>query len=297
MGLKIVSKILEIRNLVRESRLKLKKIGLVPTMGALHPGHGKLIQEARQECDEVIVSIFVNPTQFGPNEDFERYPRTLAEDIELAQKAGATMIFHPSVDEIYPEIQKTWVTVDQLGDFLCGSSRPGHFRGVTTIVTKLFGIVQPDYAYFGAKDIQQARIIEQLTTDLNIAIEIKIIATVRENDGLAMSSRNRYLSPDDRAKASKIYQSILEVESLVEAGELRSDVLRETLTTRLKSIEGFKIDYVEVVDYHTLQPQRIIKQKTIVAVAIFLGGTRLIDNIVIDPIPSNSSLPSTWEGE
>jgi pantoate--beta-alanine ligase len=239
------------------------------------------VRAARAYSDYVVVSIFVNPTQFGPKEDFARYPRTLEADRELSAAAGANLIFAPAVEEMYPQQSVTFVEVKELDAVLCGPSRPGHFRGVCTVVLKLFNIVQPDVAHFGAKDYQQARIIVRMVRDLNVPVQIRVEPTVREPDGLAMSSRNRYLSPAERAAAPAIYRALQEVRTRVHSGEIDPARLESALHADLAAIPGARIDYAQILDAETLQPLARIDRPIVAAVAVFLGGTRLIDNIVI----------------
>jgi pantoate--beta-alanine ligase len=273
--------IADIRDEVAGARRLGMSIALVPTLGALHEGHASLIRAAGKPSSFVVVSIFVNPTQFGPNEDFAKYPRTLEADQAVCAAAGANTIFAPSVEEMYPENAFTFVDVAKLGDTLCGPSRPGHFRGVCTVVLKLLNIVQPDVAYFGAKDYQQARIIQQMVRDLDVPVEVKVEPTVREPDGVALSSRNRYLSDEQRAAAPAIYRALQSVRDLAKN---ESDVsrLEAALSTELSSIPGARIDYARIVDTETLQPLARLDGPAVAAVAVFLGSTRLIDNILLD---------------
>jgi pantoate--beta-alanine ligase len=271
-----------IRAAVRAAREADRRVGFVPTMGALHAGHAKLIETARAESDFVVVSIFVNPTQFGPSEDFNKYPRTLDADRELCAKAGADVIFAPMASEMYPAGFRTLVEVPELQDQLCGASRPGHFRGVCTVVAKLFNIVQPDIAFFGQKDAQQVLIIRRMVIDLNMPIEIRTVPTVREADGLALSSRNRYLSPEDRRQAPALYQSLRQAQELVDAGERDPTVIESAVAAKLAQIPNLKIDYVRAVNAETLEKPPMLRGPTLIALAAFLGGTRLIDNIQLD---------------
>jgi pantoate--beta-alanine ligase len=273
--------IAEIRMIVADARGRGQRIGCVPTMGALHDGHASLIRRAKSLCDFIVVTIFVNPTQFGPNEDFARYPRTLADDMTLSKAAGGDVIFAPAVGEMYPPDSNTYIDIHILGDHLCGSSRPGHFRGVCTVVLKLLNIVQPDVAVFGAKDGQQARIIRAMVRDLNVPVAIDIAPTVREPDGLAMSSRNRYLNSNERAQAPKIYQSLNELAMRAAAGETDVARLESALKSSLAAMPGAIIDYAIIVDEATLQPISRIDRPAMAAVAVRLGTTRLIDNITI----------------
>lgn len=281
MTLPVIATIAEVRAAVTDARRRGHEIGFVPTMGALHEGHAALVRAARAASSFVVVSIFVNPTQFGPNEDFARYPRTLDADRAICTQAGADLIFAPSPAEMYPENSFTIVEVTTLGDHLCGPSRPGHFRGVGTVVAKLFGIVQPDRAHFGAKDYQQARIITQMVRDLNMPVDVRIEPTVREPDGLALSSRNRYLTAEQRAAAPSIYQALEQTRARARAGERDVSRLEAALHAELTAIPGAKVDYARVVDAITLQPLTRLDSSVVAAVAVFLGATRLIDNVVI----------------
>ena len=259
-----------------------KSVGFVPTMGALHDGHLSLIRESAANNDVTVVSIFVNPTQFGANEDLDKYPRTLERDTELSRSAGADIIFAPSADEMYPPNSATFVNVESLTQGLCGKSRPTHFRGVTTVVAKLFNIVQPHRAYFGQKDAQQLAVISKMVADLNIPTEIIPCPIVRENDGLAMSSRNVYLSPAEREQATILYEALTAAQTLIAEGERNAEAVKERLTSILNTANLGIIDYVEIVDFHTLQPTATIKPPTLIALAVKFGNTRLIDNVIIN---------------
>src|SRR6185437_14436599 len=248
-------------------------VAFIPTMGALHEGHAALMRAAGRPSSFVVVSIFVNPTQFGPNEDFTRYPRTLDADRAICAAAGANAIFAPAVEEMYPENAVAFVDVAKLGDTLCGPRRPGHFRGVCTVVLKLFNIVQPDVAYFGAKDYQQARIIQQMVRDLNVPVRVQVEPTVREADGLALSSRNRYLSADERAAAPAIYRALQATKSRASAGEKDVSILEATLHVDLAAIPGARIYYASIVDAETLQRVTRLDRPAFAAVAVFLGNT------------------------
>jgi len=254
-------------------------VGLVPTMGALHEGHLSLIRAAKKATGFVVVSIFVNPTQFGPNEDLARYPRPLSEDVRLCASEGVDVIFHPQPAVMYPTPYFTYVEVQDLQNLLCGASRPGHFRGVATVVLKLFNIVQPDIAYFGQKDGQQARIIQQMAADLNVPVAIEVCPIVREADGLAMSSRNRYLDNEQRQRAVVLSQSLAEAQQRIEAGErdTRNVVMR--ITERIAATPGAELDYVAVVDLATLRPIDSVRGIIMIALAVRFGATRLIDNL------------------
>ncbi len=277
----IVRTVEEVQAAVARARGLGLNIGFVPTMGALHEGHAALIRAAGLPSAFVVVSIFVNPTQFGPNEDYSKYPRSLDADQQVCAAAGANLIFAPSADEMYPTNAAAFVDVSKLGDALCGASRPGHFRGVCTVVLKLFNIVAPDVAYFGAKDYQQARIIQQMVSDLNVPVIVKVEPTVREADGLALSSRNRYLSAEQRAAAPSIYRALQATQDRVSNSERDVSILEAGLQTELAAIPGSRIDYASIVDAETLQSLVLLVRPAVAAVAVYLGTTRLIDNIVL----------------
>lgn len=272
----------QVRQWVKAQRQQGRKIGLVPTMGYLHEGHLTLMRRAKNSCDAVIISIFVNPTQFGPQEDYERYPRDLERDLRLAREVGVDAVFAPEVQEMYPPGYATYVEVEGLTEVLCGASRPGHFRGVATVVTKLFNIVQPDEAFFGLKDYQQAMIIKRMVKDLNIPVEIVTVPTVREEDGLALSSRNKYLTPEERRQALSLYRALKLGEELIRRGERQADKVREAMTKEILSQPLARIDYVSVNDAETLKPLEEISGKVLLAVAVWIGSTRLIDNVVVE---------------
>ncbi|HUA92798.1 MAG TPA: pantoate--beta-alanine ligase [Terracidiphilus sp.] len=255
-------------------------IGLVPTMGALHAGHASLIRASHQSCSFTAVSIFVNPTQFGPSEDFARYPRTFDADCALAKAEGADVIFAPSVDELYPSGASTFVDVEGLSNRLDGHSRPGHFRGVATVVTKLFIAAEPDRAFFGQKDAAQVAVIRRMTADLRLATEIVVCAIIREPDGLAMSSRNIYLSATERAQALTLSGAIHQVESLVAQGERRSSSLIAAARGVFATEPAVRVDYIALVDWATLEPVEIATPGSLFAVAAHVGTTRLIDNAI-----------------
>lgn len=257
-----------------------KTIGFVPTMGFLHDGHLSLVKRARAENDVVVVSIFVNPTQFGPNEDFRDYPRDLERDLRLLEPVGVDYVFYPSIEEMYPSNYSVYVEEVSLSRFLCGSRRPGHFRGVCTIVAKLFNIVRPTRAYFGQKDAQQFRILKRMVENLNMDVEMIEMPIVREEDGLAMSSRNVYLSPEERRVATKLYQSLKRAEELYNAGERDVETIRSSMLEIL-SDPAVRVDYVEVVDEESLEPVVRIEGRVLVAVAAFIGRARLIDNVIL----------------
>jgi len=270
------------RSMVKAARSEGKKIGLVPTMGALHVGHISLIEAAIKDCDFVAVSIFVNPTQFGPGEDFEKYPRPMEADLKICRKAGVNVVFAPAPEEMYPTENVTWVTVEKLTEPLCGRSRPGHFRGVTTVCAKLFNIVAPDVAYFGQKDAQQAIVIRRMAADLNMPLEIAICPTVRELNGLAVSSRNQYLSEQQKKDAANIYKSLQECRRMIEAGITETHQIITGMQKILQQIPSIQIEYVSIVDAETLESIEEIAGKVLAAVAVKVGPARLIDNILVD---------------
>lgn len=283
--MKRISTIAELRKQLAQERRSGKSIGLVPTMGYLHDGHLSLVREARRQCDIVVMSIFVNPLQFGPTEDFERYPRDVERDARLAQEAGVDYLFHPSVEEMYPQKMGTQVRVLEGAQVLCGRSRPGHFDGVATVVTKLFGIVWPDKAFFGQKDAQQLAIIERMTADLNLPVEVVGCPTVREEDGLAMSSRNVYLSPAEREAATLLYQSLCHGQKLIQQGERQTEAVtaavRQFLQEQLDSKQvEYRVDYVECLRFPELEHRPQIEGRMLLALAVWIGSTRLIDNII-----------------
>ena len=273
------------RALCRLAKSAGQRLGLVPTMGALHEGHLSLVRAARSKTHVVAASIFVNPTQFGPSEDFSRYPRDLEKDCAFLEREGVELLFAPAVEEIYPAGAVTWVTVEGLSDRLCGKSRPGHFRGVTTVVAKLFHIVEPDFAFFGQKDAAQHAIIRRMVRDLDIPVTIEVCPIVREADGLALSSRNVYLSPEERKSALVLHRSLMRVRKLFETKERDSAKLIEAARQEFATEAGVRLDYFAVVNPDTLEPQAQVEGKTLVAVAAFVGKTRLIDNIVLEPEP------------
>ncbi len=281
MMMQIITTITEMRACVQAARQRGLRVGLVPTMGALHAGHGALVERAVRECGFVVVTIFVNPTQFGPNEDLAKYPRTFEADTAYCQSLGAAAIFAPTPEQMYPQPQLAWVDVQKLTDGLCGASRPGHFRGVTTVCAKLFNITTPDIAYFGQKDAQQAIVIQRMVADLNMPLEICVCPIVRESDGLAMSSRNRYLSPDQRRRAVCLYQSLDTCRRAVSKGCLDASVLIDQMRQIIEK-QGSRIDYIRIVDAQTLEPVSQVSGRVLVALAVYLGTTRLIDNTVID---------------
>jgi len=267
----------------RQARAESRIIGLVPTMGALHAGHVALIERARRECSPVIASIFVNPKQFGPNEDFSKYPRALDSDRKMLEQAGVDSLFAPEPSEIYPGGFSTYVHVEGLSERLEGRSRPGHFRGVTTVVMKLLQIVQPNFAYFGRKDAQQARIITQMARDLNLDSEIIVCPIVREPDGLALSSRNAYLGAEERKAATVLYRALDAARSELAAG-VRDALQLQRLLHRTLSVESqARVDYAEIVDAESFEPVVRVSKPSYILLAVFIGKTRLIDNLYIEP--------------
>jgi pantoate--beta-alanine ligase len=272
----------QMRGIVRNAQQHGSRVGLVPTMGALHAGHVSLIQAARLQCDFVVVSIFVNPTQFGPQEDFAKYPRNLDADLKLCAEAGADVVFHPSVETIYPQGFATHVDVTGLSGLLEGKFRPGHFRGVTTIVLKLFNIVQPDIAYFGQKDYQQQTIIRRMCAELNLPIEIRVCPTVREPDGLALSSRNAYLAAEERRSALSLSKCLRFTQERLAGGERDLAKLRSEMFELLTKTSRVRVEYATVVHPETLEEVPEVLPKLVAVVAARVGTTRLIDNLIIE---------------
>lgn len=258
-----------------------KTVGLVPTMGALHAGHESLIRAARDACGFVIVTIFVNPTQFGPREDLSRYPRTFEADCDMCRRAGADLVFAPTVQEMYPQPTVSWIAPESITDMLCGAGRPGHFRGVATVVAKLFNIALPDVAFFGQKDAQQCVVIKRMAADLNFPVDIRICPTVREPDGLAMSSRNRYLVGEDRQRALCLSQALARGRELIAGGERRTQAVVEAMTAVVSATPGVGAEYVAVVDPDTLQPSADTAGAVLLALAVHVGPARLIDNVLV----------------
>lgn len=272
----------EVRSNVREWKKEGLTVGLVPTMGYLHEGHASLVDKAVSECDRVVVSDFVNPTQFGPNEDLAKYPRDFGSDCKLLEAHNASLVFHPSVEEMYPENAMTFVEIlNDMPKKLCGKTRPIHFRGVCTVVSKLFNIVSPDKAFFGMKDAQQLSIIRKMVRDMSYGIEIIGCPIIREDDGLAKSSRNTYLSPEERKAATVLSKAIFEGKRLVESGEKDVNVILEAQKEIINKEPLAKIDYVSAVDFDTLEDATEVKKNTLFAMAVFIGATRLIDNFLV----------------
>jgi pantoate--beta-alanine ligase len=279
--LKIFTTIDEMRAASRAASGAGRRLGFVPTMGALHEGHLSLVRAARGSCDVVAASIFVNPTQFGPTEDLAKYPRSFERDREMLEREGVELLFAPSVEEMYPAGAVTWVTVEELSNKLDGRSRPGHFRGVTTVVAKLFHIVEPDAAFFGQKDAAQVAIIRRMVRDLNLPVEIVVCPIVREADGLAMSSRNAYLDPHQRKQALVLHRSLMRVQQLSDAGERDAATLAAAGREEFARESSVRLDYFEVVSPETLEAVTDISNGALVAVAAYVGNTRLIDNVVL----------------
>ena len=271
----------EARAASRAARANGKSFGLVPTMGALHEGHLSLVRAAKAQCEVVAVSLFVNPTQFGPNEDLSRYPRPFEQDRELLEKEGVSILFAPPVEEMYSGREDTWVVVEGLSGKLDGHSRPGHFRGVTTVVSKLFHILEPEIAFFGQKDAAQCAVIRRMVRDLNIPVKIVVCPIVREPDGLAMSSRNTYLNVEERQQALVLHRSLKKVEEIYRAGERKSASLIAAARAAFAQEPQVRLDYFEIVDPDTLDSLEIVSRPALAAVAAYIGKTRLIDNLVL----------------
>jgi pantoate--beta-alanine ligase len=283
VSLDIARTVKEVRNLLAPVRHAHRTIGLVPTMGALHAGHASLIEAARSRSDFVAVSIFVNPLQFGPGEDYLLYPRPLDKDLEVCRRMGASLVFAPVVEDIYVSEQRTFVEVERLGDHLCGPFRPGHFRGVATVVAKLFSIVHPDHAYFGEKDYQQLCIIRRMVQDLNLGIDVIAVPTARDTDGLALSSRNAYLDSDERAAAPALFRALTAARKMIEEGERRANLVKEAALRILAAEPRVRVQYLEIVDPAELQPVSEVSAEVRIAGAAFVGKTRLIDNVAAAP--------------
>ena len=279
--MKLIEKIADLREEIKRFKREGKIIGFVPTMGYFHEGHLSLMDIARKRSDVLVVSIFVNPIQFGPNEDYNRYPRDLKRDLKLAEERGVDIVFHPDNREMYQENFQTYVNVEKLTKGMCGKYRPGHFRGVTTVVAKLFNIVQPDVAVFGQKDAQQAIVIKRMVRDLNFPVEIVVGPIIREHDGLAMSSRNTYLNDEERKQAPMIYKALKVAREKVKMGNRDATKLKEIIENTIATAPLARIEYVEIVDDENLEPVSEVKPGTLAAVAVWFGKTRLIDNIYL----------------
>lgn len=281
--MEIIRDLTALRERLDTVRQQGKEIGFVPTMGYLHEGHLSLIRAADMEDDFIVVSIFVNPLQFGKGEDYEDYPRDLEHDSSFAAAAGCDLIFYPLAKDLYPSGYATFVDVEgNLTEGLCGAARPGHFRGVTTVLTKLFNLVAPQRTYFGQKDIQQCLVVKKMIKDLNFNIQLKIMPTIREEDGLAMSSRNTYLTPEQRAHAPVLFKSLQAARLLIQAGERDASVVKEMMLSRIVNVPGTEIDYLEIVEMDNLKLVDKVESDCLVALAVKFGDTRLIDNIIVE---------------
>lgn len=281
---RVVTSVAELRAVVAELREPKKQIGLVPTMGALHEGHMSLVRACRRECSETVVTIFVNPTQFGPTEDFAKYPRTIEADLEMLAAEQVDLVFMPSPEQMYPKGSSTTIDPPAVATPLEGVCRPGHFKGVATVVMKLFQLIPADIAYFGQKDFQQCRVIEQMVADLNVPIEVRRCEIVREADGLAMSSRNRYLSPTERARAAAIPGCLQVARELIDQGERQASVIQDEMRKVLNDAGVQQIDYVSIADPDTLKEVVKLDQRVVLLVAAYVGSTRLIDNYLINEL-------------
>jgi len=280
--MRVVRSIADLRALLRPLKAEGKRIGFVPTMGFLHEGHGALIRQSAARCDATVVSIFVNPTQFGPSEDLANYPRDLERDQNLCLEAGTTVLFMPDVNEIYPTGFQTHVEPGRLAETLCGRFRPGHFRGVATVVAKLFNIVQPDLAFFGQKDLQQTVVVRRMARDLNMPVDLVVVPTIREADGLALSSRNIYLNEDARGRALQLSEALLAAKAAFDGGERQADKLLKLAYSALAGVDS--VQYLELVDVQNLEPiQGPVDKAAALCVAAYVGSTRLIDNVLLSP--------------
>ena len=282
MGMQIIKTIAEMKMFTADARTRGQTIGLVPTMGYLHEGHLTLVRESASKSDVNVVSIFVNPLQFGQGEDYGEYPRDLTRDAALAEGAGVDVIFAPTAAEMYPKGYNTFVEVLGVTESLCGRSRPGHFQGVTTVVNKLFNIIQPNFAFFGQKDAQQVLVIQKMVADLNMNLEIIVVPIVRETDGLAMSSRNVYLSPEERQAALVLSRSLAQARLMTEQGERNPEEVKSAVKRFISEEPLAKIDYVELLSIPNLEPTEHLQRRNLLALAVFVGKTRLIDNLVLE---------------
>jgi pantoate--beta-alanine ligase len=280
--MRLIRSIKELREVLAPLRRQGRTLGLVPTMGFLHEGHLSLMRQSVVECDTTVVSIFVNPIQFGPGEDYDRYPRDLDRDLRLCESVGVDLVFAPAVSEMYYKDACTRVSVAGLTQPLCGRSRPGHFDGVTTVVCKLFNIVGPDKSYFGQKDAQQVAVVKRMVRDLNIPVDIVEMPTVREPDGLAMSSRNTYLTPEQRQSALSLHRSLTAAREMIAAGERSAASVRKHMSDIIEAADGANIDYIEIVDADTLESLEELRGRVLIALAVRFGGTRLIDNVKVE---------------
>jgi len=279
MGTKLIRSIDDMKSIVKELKENKKSIGFVPTMGYLHRGHISLVECSKKDNDITVLSIFVNPIQFGENEDFDKYPRDIERDLEIANQAGVDYIFNPDYKEMYPEGYSTYVIMESMVDKLCGAYREGHFKGVLTVVNKLFNIVKPDRAYFGKKDYQQYKVIQKMVKDLNMDVEVVGCPLIREEDGLALSSRNKYLSPEERESALSLSKALFKAKELFEAGERDVDKLKSVIRDIISAYPNTNIQYIEIVDGETLESKDKAERGDVIALAVFVGDTRLIDNI------------------
>ncbi|MDP2923282.1 MAG: pantoate--beta-alanine ligase [Candidatus Omnitrophota bacterium] len=282
--MRIIRNIKPMQEASKKARRNNQTIGFVPTMGALHQGHLSLIRRARRENALVVVSIFVNPAQFSPQEDFKKYPRNFKRDIRMCKSEGVDIIFYPDKKEMYPDNYRTYVMVEGLSDVLCGKFRPGHFKGVATVVIKLFNIVHPDIAYFGQKDAQQAIIIKKMVEDLNLPLKIKVMPTLREKDGMALSSRNAYLKPNERRDALVLERALNLAKDLVGQGKRNSSQIIRKMRQLIEQKKSAKVQYISIVDLENLKPVAKIKEKALIALAVSIGRTRLVDNIIVRPL-------------
>jgi pantoate--beta-alanine ligase len=283
--MRVIKKIKEMQALAEGLKRNAHRVGFIPTMGFLHQGHLSLFQAAKKYCDQRIVSIFVNPIQFAPNEDFETYPRNFARDEKLCETEGIDYIFYPSAEEMYQQDHKTYIITEDLAKKLCGITRPAHFKGVTTVVAKLFNIVKPDVVVFGQKDAQQCIIIKRMIHDLNFNIKMVIAPIIREADGLALSSRNRYLNSEERKDATILYRSLQSARDMIDRGEHDANNIKNHVVELIQKVPGSSIEYISIVDADTLDPVNEIKKNTLIALAVYIGKTRLIDNILINVSP------------
>ena len=289
--MRVVKTIKQLRQILDGVRRKGQKIGFVPTMGYFHEGHLSLMRQAKKECDICIVSIYVNPKQFGPKEDFGRYPRDIKRDTAMIEKENVDILFIPSDNVVYPNRYLTYIDVEKISNVLCGRFRPGHFKGVATAVAKLLNMVQPDVLYLGQKDAQQVVVLSKVVADLNFPVSVRVVPTAREKDGLAMSSRNVFLTPQERAQAPVLYQALKEAVILVQAGERSASKITALFKKIITQHSHGKIQYVACVDADTLEPLKILKGKVLIAVAVFFNRTRLIDNVIV-PIKNSRKVES-----
>jgi pantoate--beta-alanine ligase len=279
--MRIVKTIKQLQRILDEARRKGQKIGFVPTMGYFHEGHLQLMRRAKKECDLCVVSIYVNPKQFGPKEDFKRYPRDIGRDTSMIKKENVDILFIPSDNVVYPESYLTYIDVENISTRLCGQARPGHFKGVATVVAKLLNMVRPDVMYLGQKDAQQVAVLSKMVADLNFPVSVRVVPTVREKDGLAMSSRNVYLTPEQRSQAPVLYKALQTAAARIQAGERSAARVTGIMEKMITQGSHGKIQYVACVDAGTLEPLKTLKAKVLIALAVFFGQTRLIDNVIV----------------